>query len=131
MIVRTLMSLLLPIAAHAADLRGYQIATWFDYDSNGRQLKTETTITIDDKNKTWMTLAPAKNGVTLIGRVVSSAAKTIDIEFVVIDTHLPGVVVVSPEIKAIIGEKANLVIKRPRDEKITISLLAVPFSLKK
>src|SRR5436190_2211515 len=108
---------ILTLSSAFGALKGYELKTSFEYANGARTVKSETTIVIDDKNMTWMTLSPPKNGLALIGRVVGHHAKRIDIEYVVVDTENPtSAVIVSPTIKAIIGEKANLVINEPKGE---------------
>jgi hypothetical protein len=135
--------LLLPLAAGALpaagrksalkpkllEIQAYDIKTSFEYNANGHHDKTDSSIAINDKNNAWMTLSPPKGGVTLLGRVAKMTAKIVELEYIVIDTNLKNPIVVTPGIKAVIGQKANLVINEPRGEKIMISAFARPFKI--
>src|SRR4051812_20843169 len=102
--------LVLASLAHgkAADAQGFFLKTAFEYQSLGLTQKSETTSVLDANNKGWTTLVPPKDGVTLLGRLTQGENKTVDVEYMVIDTKKLNPLVSTSSVKAKFGQAAKL-----------------------
>ena len=114
--------------SHAAVQKqnGFLLKTIFEYKANNKITKSESSFILDAKNKTWTTLTPPKDGITLLGRMMDSNAKSIGFEYIVVNTNEKNSVISTPQMIARIGENATLEMNIPNKEKISISLMASP-----
>ena len=134
--MRTVLSLiglfLIAAVVHAktGDSKGFLIKTVFDYQAKEKTSKSEATLILDAKNKTWTTLLPPKNGIALLGRLAESDSKSIQMEYIVVDTNQNNAVISTPRITALLGETASIELGTS-GEKVMVSLLATATTYKK
>ncbi|MBY0314566.1 MAG: hypothetical protein K2Q26_03540 [Bdellovibrionales bacterium] len=122
-------SLAFPLAAiqvNAAEQKGFLVKTAFEYQGKDKTSKSESTFILDAKNKAWTTLTEPKDGIALLGRMTSSSSKSIEMEYIVVDTTQKNAVISTPAIKALLGELAKIEVGEKNSGKVSVSLLAQP-----
>jgi hypothetical protein len=119
--------LVLASIAHgkAADAKGFYLKTAFEYQSGDKTTKTESASVLDANYKGWTTLVPPKDGVTLLGKLVENENKTIQVEYMVIDTNRPNALVSSPSVVAKVGESATIESQDNRG-RVSVQMVATP-----
>jgi hypothetical protein len=114
------------LQAGAVEQKGFLVKTAFEYQAKNKTSKSESTFILDAKNKGWTTLTEPKDGIALLGRVTSSDAKSLQMEYIVVDTNQKNAVISTPAIQALLGKAANIEVGQPNGEKVRVSLLAEP-----
>ncbi len=128
-----LLSFLFVSVAHgkAVDAKGFYLKTAFEYQTADKITKAETTQMLDSNYKGWTTLIPPKDGVTLLGKLAEGENKTINVEYMVIDTNRPNALVSSPSVVARIGESARIETADSRGQRVSVQLIATPANTSK
>ena len=112
------------VSVHAATKKtGYLIKSNFTLTASGKQMKSQSEFIMSEDNKTWTSLVEAKNGVALLGRIVKTEKDAIHMEYIIVDTTRPNVVISTPSIIARLGEQAEISVGGNTDE-VKVSLLA-------
>lgn len=112
--------------AFAGKQKGFLVKTGFEYKGKNTTSKSESTFILDAKNKTWTALSEPKDGIALLGRVTASDAKSLQMEYIVVDTNQKSAVISTSAIRAVWGEVAKIEVGQLEGEKILVSLLATP-----
>lgn len=121
-----LATLALHAQAASETRNGLLIKTSFTYESEGKSSKSESSFILDEQNKAWTNLVPPKNGVALLGRMVSKSAGNLHMEYIVVDTTKGNSVISTPAIVAMLGEPAEVGMTAPNGPTIAVGLLATP-----
>jgi len=118
------------VHAKSGESKGFLIKTAFEYQAKKTTFKSEATFILDEKNKAWTTLIPPKDGIALLGRLIGSDARSIHMEYIVVNTNQKNAVISTPGINANLGETASIEIGTDSD-KVIVGLLATPTTYKK
>jgi hypothetical protein len=110
----------------AADAKGFYLKTAFEYQTGEKTTKTENTSVLDANYKGWTTLVPPKDGVTLLGKLIENENKTVQVEYMVIDTNRPNALVSTPSVIARPGEAAHIESVDSRGQRVSVQLIATP-----
>jgi hypothetical protein len=111
--------------AATTSIRGITVKTTFQYQNKNKSAATESTLVVDPDSKTWMTVAPPKDGIALLARIAESDSKTVQLEYIVVDTQQANAVVSAPQLKVNLGEAAKIEVAG-RDDLVQLTLLATP-----
>ena len=103
--------------------QGYLIKSEFIHIDHGKETKMEKEFILAKNNKSWTTLVPTKNGLTLLGRMVKSDQKTIEMEYILLDTKRTHSVLSTPSIAALLGEQSQIGLQTDTEQS-TIKLFA-------
>jgi hypothetical protein len=110
----------------AVDAKGFYLKTAFEYQTADKTTKTETTSMLDSSYKGWTTLVPPKDGVTLLGKLAEGENKTLNVEYMVIDTNRQNTIVSTSSVIAKIGESAKIETADSRGQRVSVQLVATP-----
>jgi hypothetical protein len=110
----------------AADAKGFYLKTAFEYQTGDKTTKAENTSVLDANYKGWTTLVPVKDGVTLLGKLIENENKTVQVEYMVIDTNRPNALVSTPTVTARPGESAKIESVDSRGQRVSVQLVATP-----
>ena len=71
----------------AVKMNNYALNVEFKFKDANKNLDIKHKLVVDENNKDWMPLAPAKNGVSLIGKIQKTKDGAIKAEYMVIDAN--------------------------------------------
>ena len=99
----------------------------FDYELNFKEgaVKFDSVkkLSFDSKDRTWKTIANDKSGIMLLGKVVDENAKTVSMEYLILDSKNQNAVLAMPKVVANIGEKASIAMMDKNKEGFSIGIL--------
>lgn len=95
----------------------------FNYKENGVKVDAVKKLSYDSKDKTWKTITNDKSGVILLAKVVEENAKTVSMEYLILDSKNQNAVLATPKIVAKLGEKARIAMMDKSNEGFTINIL--------
>lgn len=104
---------------------GFSIATEFDFSNGAKKVKAERSLLVAEDSRSWQSLTKARDGILLLGRVVSADAAGITLEYLVLDTNRDDFVLSTPTMILKFGQKATMTLDNSRD-RISITVLATP-----
>ena len=102
---------------------GYLIKSDLVFASAGKEIKTQGEYILPEDKKQWTSLVEAKNGVTLLGKLVSVEKDIIRLDYIVVDTRKSNAVVSMPSMIVKLGEAAEIATEQ-NSEKIKVQILA-------
>ena len=103
--------------------QGFLIKSELIYTVNGAEMKSHRELILSNKNRSWNTLVNAKDGIALLGKILRSDHKSIQVEYLLVDTNQANAVITTPSIMALLGEKTEISAKSDVLE-FTVKLLA-------
>lgn len=112
------------LPAGANEQKGFLIQTTFEYQAKNRISKSDSTFILDAKNRAWTALTEPNDGVALLGRVTSSDSKSLQMEYLVVDTNQKNAVISTPAIHTLLGEAAKIEVGQSNGDTIRVSLIA-------
>ena len=116
--------------AHAASgagfEKGYLLRTELNYQKADKVFHSDLKQIVAPDMKGWLTLAPSKEGVMLLGRVIKTEGQTIQMEYLVVDgSKQPNSVISAPSITTQLGLPAKVSMEDDEiGEKISVTLTA-------
>lgn len=115
------------LLASSSSKSGFLINTKLSFQSGERKVETTKEFILPEDSKAWVTLTDSNKGVVLLGRKGNSDKKSIQMEYILIDSERkPNGVISTPSIRALLGEEAKIAIgdNDSKGESISISLMA-------
>jgi hypothetical protein len=130
-LVITLVSLHVFAAEIGKSEKGFLLKTSLAYTQNKATTKSESTFILDENNKSWATLVPEKDGLTVLGRMLAHDAKSISMEYLVLDLKRPQSVIAAQKIVNVFDSQAMVESGLETGEKIALAMTATPTDYKK
>jgi hypothetical protein len=126
--IRTILFLLISndsVSFAATQENGFSIESSLTYKSDNKTVTTSDELILPIDSRHWVSLISPKDGVSVLGKLVTSTPTTVHIEYIVLDnSKKPNNIISTPSIVSKLGEKAEIKIEGP--ESVKISLLARP-----
>jgi hypothetical protein len=102
---------------------GYLLKSDLVFTSAGKEIKAHGEFILPEDNSNWTSLVETKDGVTLLGKLVSIEKDVMHLDYIVVDTKRTNAVVSMPSVLVKLGEAAEVTTEQ-NSEKIKVTILA-------
>ncbi|MCB0421298.1 MAG: hypothetical protein KDD61_09890 [Bdellovibrionales bacterium] len=111
--------------------QGYMIDAKLDFKGEDLTVRTATKQILSKNMNMWTPLNRAEKGVVLLGRKTSEEQGTLGFEFMVIDTNKNPIQVSQSGIKALVGERAEVITEETDTTGRVVGSVAIQFLVTK